>query len=190
LTSYQSASEHTAKRILQKLGEVPVLEICCGIGGTTVFLAQYLPRVYAVDINPERIRAAKMNAKTFGIENKITFIEGDVLDEKILVKARNEGVKAIISDVEWRNDLTLPLTETTPDITKTVPSTPLLFEKLNKLVTENIVMHMAANSNREQLEKLGKCEIEKMIYLGGVKFINAYFGELVNRAGKSSYVMK
>lgn len=190
LTSYQLASEHTARRILQKLGKVPVLEICSGVGGTTVFLAKYLPHVFAVDIKSERIRAAKINAKTFGIENKVTFIERDALDEGMLVKARKEGVRAIISDVEWRKDLTLPLTETTSNIAKTIPSTPLLFEKLNRLVTKNIVMHMAANSNKDQLEKLGKCEIEDMIYLGKVKFINAYFGELVNKVGRSSYVMK
>lgn len=190
LTSYQSASEHTAKRILRKLGEVPVLEICSGVGGTTIFLAQYLPHVYAVDINPERIRAAKINARTFGVENKITFIESDALDEGMLAEARKSGVQAAISDVEWRDDLSLPLSETTPDITKTIPSTPTLFEKLSRLVTKNLVMHMAANSNRWQLRRLDKCEIEEMIYGSNVKFINVYFGELIDKIGTSVYVMK
>jgi len=51
-------------------------------------------------------------------------------------------------------------------------------------------MHMAANTNREQLKKLGRCEIEEMFYLGNVKFINVYFGKLTNKTGTSSYVMK
>jgi len=100
------------------------------------------------------------------------------------------GVRAVISDVEWRDDLNLPLSETTPGIVRTIPSTPILFEKLSKLVTKNIIMHMAANTNREQLKKLGRCEIEEMFYLGNVKFINVYFGKLTNKTGTSSYVMK
>lgn len=190
LTSYQSASEHTAQRILEKLGQVPILEICCGVGGTTVFLAQYLPHVYAVDINPERIKAARINAKTFGVENRITFIKSDALDERMLTKVGRSGVGAVVSDVEWRDDLRLSLSETTPDITKTIPSTHVLFEKLNRLVTTNIVMHMAANSDRRQLRRLGKCEMEEMVYLGDVKFINVYFGKLMNKVGTSSYVME
>lgn len=190
LTSYQSASEHTAKRILRKLGRVPILEICSGVGGTTVFLAQYLPHVYAVDISSERIKAARINAKTFGVADRITFIESDALDEKMLVEAGESGVQAVVSDVEWRDDLSLSLSETTPDITRTIPSTPVLFEKLNRFVTRNIVMHMAANSNRNQLRKLGKCEIEEMTYYNDVKFINVYFGKLANRVKTSSYTMK
>lgn len=190
LTSYQLASEHTAKRILAKLGKVPVLEICSGVGGATIFLARYLPHIFAVDVNPERIRAARINAKTFGVENRITFIEGDALNEKILSEAKKNGVQAVVSDVEWRDDLSLSLSETTPDITKTIPSTPILFGKLNSFVTENIVMHMAANSNRNQLRKLGRCEIEGMTYLDDIKFINVYFGKLVDKAGTSSYMMK
>ncbi|PIR25788.1 MAG: hypothetical protein COV41_02670 [Candidatus Brennerbacteria bacterium CG11_big_fil_rev_8_21_14_0_20_43_10] len=190
LTSYQSASEHTAKRILRKLGKVSVLELCCGVGGTTIFLAQYLPHIYAVDINPERIKAAKINVKTFGVGNRITFIESDALDEKMLIEARESGVQAVVSDVEWRNDLNLPLSETTSDITKTIPSTPVLFEKVNRLVTRNIVMHMAANSNRNQLRKLGSCEIEETTYYDDVKFINVYFGKLANKVKTSSYAMK
>jgi trimethylguanosine synthase len=190
LTSYQSASEHTAKRILRKLGKVPVLELCCGVGGTTVFLAKYLPHIYAVDINPERIRAAKVNARTFGVEDKITFVVRDALDEGMLVQARKNGVQVVVSDVEWREDLGLSLSETTPDITKTIPSTPILFEKVSRLVTKNLAMHMAANSNKEQLRKLGVCEIEEMSYYGKVKFVNVYYGRLVNKEGISSYAMK
>ncbi len=108
----------------------------------------------------------------------------------MLAEARKSGVQAAVSDVEWRDDLSLPLSETTPDITKTIPSTPILFEKLSRLVTKNLVMHMAANSNRWQLRRLGKCEIEEMIYSSDVKFINVYFGELIDKIGTSVYVMK
>lgn len=189
LTSYQKASEHTAQRILSKFGKVRVLEICSGVGGTTIFLAEKLEHIYAVDLNPIRIKFAKENARTFGIEDKITFINADGLDEGMLKKAKEDGVKVVVSDVEWRADLSLSLTETTPNIDQTIPSTPVLFEKLNRLVSKNIVMHMAANTNKEQLMALGDCEIEEMFYEGKVKFINVYFGDLIDKKGVTKYSM-
>lgn len=187
LTSYQAASEHTAKRIAEKLGGVKVFEICCGVGGATVFLAKVLPHIYALDINPDRIEAAKVNAKTFEVADKITFVRGDGLDEAIMQQMKQNGVEAAVSDVEWRADLTLSLAETTPDISQTIPSTPTLYEKLTRNLTSNIVMHMAANSNKEQIQKLGKCEIEEMTYDGVVKFINVYFGKLIEKEGITRY---
>lgn len=189
LTSYQLASEHTAERIVKNLGKVPVLEICCGVGGTTVFLAKYLPHVYAVDLSSTRIEAAKINAKTFGVEDKITFIHGDGLDETILKKAKNDGVQAVITDVEWRNNLSKTLQETTPNIEETIPSTPRLYEQLSQLVTSNIAMHMAANSNKNQLTALADCEVEELTYQGITKFINVYFGSLIDLPGISNFAM-
>ena len=122
-------------------------------------------------------------------ENKITFINTDGLDEKMLKKAKEDGVKVIVSDVEWRADLSLSLTETTPNIDQTIPSTPILFGKLNRLVSKNIIMHMAANTNKEQLMALGECEIEEMFYEGKVKFINVYFGDLIHNKGVTRYSM-
>ena len=189
LTSYQDASEHTAKRILEKLGSVSVLELCSGVGGTTVFLAKKLHHVYAVDMKPTRIEAAKINSQTFGVAEKVTFVCGDVLDEKLLSNFKDKYIKAVVTDVEWRDDLSHSLAETTPDIAKTIPSTPPLFEKINKLVCSDIIMHMAANTNKEQLQQLGRCEIEEMIYQGVVKFLNVYFGKLKNTVGVTRFVM-
>ncbi len=190
LTSYQSASEHTAKRILEKLGTVNVLELCSGVGGTTVFLAKKLEHIYSIDLKPLRIKAAKINAQSFGVANKITFICGDVLDEKLLIKFKNNNIQAVVTDVEWRDDLSNSLLETTPDITKTIPPTPILFEKINRLICPNIIMHMAANTNKEQLQQLCDCEIEEMIFGGVVKFINVYFGKLINSIGTTQFIMR
>lgn len=189
LTSYQSASEHTAARIMEKLGKVPVLELCCGVGGTTVFLAQELPYIYAVDLNPKRLAAARINARTFGVEEKITFVQGDSLDEDLLIRARKDGVQAVVTDVEWRDNLSKSLQETTANIADTIPSTPVLFEKLTRLVSPNMVMHLATNSNKDQLRAMADCEIEQLVYQGTVKFLNVYFGQLANLVGVSHFLM-
>lgn len=51
-------------------------------------------------------------------------------------------------------------------------------------------MHLATNTNKNQLMKLGNCEIEEMMYEGKVKFINVYFGNLINKKGITQYTME
>ena len=189
LTSYQAASEHTAARIRSKLGLVAVAELCSGVGGTTVFLAQQCTHVYAVDIKKQRIEAAEANAKTFKVENKISYLCGDVTCDEIILALSKKGVGAVVTDVEWRDDLSHSLAETTPDISKTIPSTPLLYEKVSQRLSPNIVMHLPANSNKKQLQELGECEIEEMYYGNEIKFINVYFGKLKNIVGTTQYFM-
>ncbi len=189
LTSYQAASEHTAARILEKLGKVNVFEICSGVGGTTVFLAKRMAHVYALDINPVRIEAAKINARTFDVLTKITYIQGDALDDKIIDQLRAKDIDAVVSDVEWREDLSRSLSETTPDIDKTIPNTSALYRKMTTALTRNLIMHMAANTDKQQLRQLGSCEIEEMTYQGRVKFINVYFGALINAVGVTRFDM-
>lgn len=112
-------------------------------GGITIFLAKKLAHIFAIDINPIRIQAAKQNAKTFNVLNKITFIEGDILDEKLLSSLKdNNKIEAVVTDVDWRDDLTKSLKETAQSISKTIPSTPIIFEKINRLITSNIIMHL------------------------------------------------
>jgi tRNA G37 N-methylase Trm5 len=178
-TNYQKASIHTALRIKESLGEISILELCCGVGGMTVFLAKYHPKIIAVDLNEKRIEAAKINAKTFGVGGKTEFIIGDVLDEKLLLNAKQKGVQTVVIDVEWRDRPTEPWNSYASNIANTIPSTTLLFEKVNRLVTSNIIMHMAPNVIKSQLRQLGRCEIEEISLQGKIKFLNVYFGELI-----------
>jgi len=77
-------------------GEI-VLDAYCGTGTISLFLSQKAKKVYGVEIVPEAIENAKMNAK----ENKILnteFIVGDA--EKIIPKLIEGGVKADVVVVD------------------------------------------------------------------------------------------
>lgn len=50
-------------------GEEIVFDAYCGIGTITLFLAQHAKKVYGVEIIPEAIADANMNAKLNGFEN-------------------------------------------------------------------------------------------------------------------------
>lgn len=179
--NYQKASEYVAQRILEQIGKVKVLELCCGIGGMTVFLAQVLPHVYAVDLNTVRLEAAAINAKTFGVSEKITFIQQNVLDEELLTTMKRNNVEAVITDVEWRATATDSWNTYTPHLSETIPSSTALFEKASTLVSPNIMMHMPAIIPYDDLRSLGQCEIQQCIYKNDVKFLNVYYGKLATQ---------
>ena len=52
-------------------------DLYCGIGTIGIFASKYVKKVYGIEIVPEAIKDAKINAKLNNIEN-IEFIEGDV----------------------------------------------------------------------------------------------------------------
>ncbi|MFA6005360.1 MAG: methyltransferase domain-containing protein [Patescibacteria group bacterium] len=177
-TNYQGASEHVARRIKEDLGVVPVLELCCGIGGTTVFLAKMLQHIYAVDLNPVRIKAARKNAENFGVGDKITFLNKNALDTKMLKQAKQDHVLAVFVDVEWRSNANQNWNESTADISKTIPPITNVFAVTTKLVTKNIVLHLSPQIDHGQLQSLGECEIEEVVINGEVKMLNVYYGIL------------
>lgn len=178
LTTYQAATEYLGTKIQKLFDHANVLEICCGIGGATVFLAPYVKHIYAVDQNAERLDAAIVNARHFGVENKITFLQGDGLDEALLQNISKNSINVVLTDVEWRSDLNLSLKENTPNIHETIPPTDVLYEKLARIVSQNIAMHLSKVTNRSQLRQLGRCQIEEISFAGQTRFINAYYGKL------------
>lgn len=62
------------------LKEVTVLDLCTGSGCIAISIAKGLPagRVYAVDISEGAVNIAKENAERNGVEDRITFLAGDL----------------------------------------------------------------------------------------------------------------
>ena len=71
-------------------GEEVVFDAYCGIGTITLFLAQHAKKVYGVEIIPEAIEDAKMNAKLNGFENA-QFAVGK--SEDVIPAWIKEGIK-------------------------------------------------------------------------------------------------
>ncbi|KAF0756403.1 trimethylguanosine synthase-like [Aphis craccivora] len=67
-------SYHIAKRCRNNI----VLDPFCGAGGNIIQLAMICKKVIAVDIEPNKIRMARHNAKIYGVAEKIEFIVGDI----------------------------------------------------------------------------------------------------------------
>lgn len=63
--------------------ERPILVDCfAGAGGNTIAFAKTgkWKRIYAIEKNPVVLQCAKHNAKIYGVENQITWFEGDCFE--------------------------------------------------------------------------------------------------------------
>ena len=72
-----------ASQLIKENALSHIVEIGTGIGIIAVMLARIFPHlsITATDINPKAISLAKENAKNFGVEDRIAFIETSLLDD-------------------------------------------------------------------------------------------------------------
>ena len=76
----QASSEATARyRARRYAGARQVADLCCGIGGDLIALAEHHP-VLAVDIDPLHLRMAQANAGVYGVAGNVRAVRADVRD--------------------------------------------------------------------------------------------------------------
>jgi tRNA G37 N-methylase Trm5 len=63
-------------------GRVILVDCFAGAGGNTIAFAKTgkWKRIYAIEKNPAVLQCAKHNAKIYGVENQITWFEGDCFE--------------------------------------------------------------------------------------------------------------
>jgi len=78
LSLEQSTGETIARYIAQRFQpEWQVADLTCGLGGNTIFLAERVSHVMAIDLEAEKIICAQENALAYDVATKINFIVGD-----------------------------------------------------------------------------------------------------------------
>ncbi|GAB6032771.1 hypothetical protein CHUAL_011635 [Chamberlinius hualienensis] len=82
----EKIADHIAKKFKSRL----VIDAFCGAGGNTIQLAKRSLKVIAIDIDPNKIRMAKNNARVYGVDHLIDFIIGDYL--KLASSLKSEAV--------------------------------------------------------------------------------------------------
>ena len=79
----QATAEPIARhRALRYAGASAIVDLCCGIGGDLLALAQVNPeaRLRAVDRDPVHLATVALNATVMGVADRVTFVEADVGD--------------------------------------------------------------------------------------------------------------
>ncbi len=89
-------TEHLVERALQIFGptaEPTLIDLGTGSGAIAVSLAHYLPhsRIWALDVRPDILELARDNARRSGVQDRIRFILGDLL-EPVLQEGPVDGI--------------------------------------------------------------------------------------------------
>ncbi|MFO0846102.1 MAG: class I SAM-dependent methyltransferase [Gemmataceae bacterium] len=75
----QASSEPVSRHRARRFTGLPcVADLCCGVGGDALALAEGT-HVFAVDRDPLRLAMARLNVAAYGGISQATFLEGDVL---------------------------------------------------------------------------------------------------------------
>jgi len=72
--------EMLALQLAASLPGKVVLDGFCGIGGCAIAFARSGKKVLAIEIDERRLEMARNNARVYGVEDRITFIHGDVTE--------------------------------------------------------------------------------------------------------------
>ncbi|VVB74838.1 Release factor glutamine methyltransferase [uncultured archaeon] len=169
---YMSCPEEVAQHLAKNLSKFnTAVELCSGVGVTTIQLAKQMKKVTGVDINQENIFAAKKNAVLYGVSDKTEFILGDVLSVKLLKSIKAE---VAVLDPDWSNQDS-DKTKHVLELDKTQPNLKKLYNLTKKYVTNNIVARVPKTFTLKTISKLGPCNIENVYWGNKLRFKIAYF---------------
>ena len=175
MANYPAAAQKLAARFAGR----DVLELCCGIGATTVFLASVARHVVAVDIEAKRLRFAARNARALGVRDRVVFVEADALDPVLL---RRFADRAVFADPAF-NPRGRSVDHHTSDLGCTQPPTDGLVRMILDSCSPDMALRTAPKVLRSSLFDLGASEVEVVSLDGVPKFQYAFFGALARAPG-------
>lgn len=168
LSLEQSTSELIARHLAQRFkSDWIVADLGCGLGANTIFLAETVKKVIAVDLDDFKIECVKHNVAVYGVNNKIEFRFGDAFDNI------NSEVDAFFLDPARDRD----------GQTKTrslLNSSPALLDILPKLfqVTKNVAVKISPAFDYEELDLLPEQpEVEIISEDNNCKVAMLWFGD-------------
>jgi|SRR3989338_2584130 len=151
-----------------------IADLGCGIGFQSFAFAKTCKKVYALEIDTERIKLAEKNAHALGIKN-IEFIHGDALSEKVIKQLQE--VDIVFCDPERLPE------ESKRSIATIKPSISELLKKYGAL-TENIAIEFPPQITEIPFD----CEREYLSIDGALNRLTLYFGDL-KKCARSAVVL-
>ncbi|CAF4230010.1 unnamed protein product [Didymodactylos carnosus] len=79
--------EKIARHISKRCQCDVIIDAFCGVGGNAIQFAFTCEKVIAIDIDQKKIECAKQNARIYGVEDRIEFIQGDFMKLAPTLKA-------------------------------------------------------------------------------------------------------
>ncbi len=166
----EAVADYRAERLRCKV----IADLGCGIGFQAFAFAKKCGKVYAVEIDTEKIESAKKNAKALGISN-IEFIAGDVLSDKVLKQLKD--VEIVFCDPERLPE------ESKRSVGTIRPSIPELLKKYSA-ITENIAIEFPPQMTEIPFD----CEKEYLSVGGQLNRLTLYFNGL-HKCNRSAVIL-
>lgn len=164
---YSVCPEDVALAIAERVRSSTVFDAFGGVGGNSIAFARKGKIVWFTDINAERVRMAKANARIYSVEDKITF-----LSEDFFVAAKHVSAGAVYIDPPWggpsysQKEL-FSLRDFSPDGVAILQISFQLFPEVILRVPSNFDMHELQQFDRkftvEENHSAGKL-ISKTVY--------------------------
>jgi len=175
---YSATPESIAKEIAIRCGTGVVVDAMCGCGGNAIqFALNGAKRVVAIELDAKRLELCKNNARVYGVEDKIEFINGNAFE----VLPTLTDVDCVFLAPPWGGML---YHEKYFDIRKMSVDGVEIFKVAQK-VSRNIAYFLPRNVDKKQIVSLagqdGLVELAKNVMFGKVKSITAYFGDLADK---------
>jgi trimethylguanosine synthase len=169
---FMSVQEVAALHVARRLKKfTSCVELCCAVGAMAIHIARFIPKVYAIDIDSQRIADAKINAQTYNVVDNVIFITGDVLNEALLKDIKAE---VAILDPDW-SEVGIEKSDHTVDIDKMQPSMRQMILLTQKYITSNIVIRVPKYFTLATLDEFGAHELESVYIDDKLKFKIVYF---------------
>lgn len=168
--THELAAEYRAQRLKCKT----IVDIGCGIGFQSFAFAKTCKKVYAIEIDKEKIKLAEKNAMILGWKN-IEFIHGDALSGNVLKQLKN--VDIVFCDPERSPE------ERKRNVATIKPSIPELLRKYGAL-TGNIAIEFPPQITEIPFD----CEQEYLSIDGALNRLTLYFGDL-KRCERSAVIL-
>jgi tRNA1(Val) A37 N6-methylase TrmN6 len=167
-------------QIAERFRNRRILETCTGGGFTTIALARVGAHVITVDIDPDHQAQAKQNLGKAGVLDRVTFVLGDILDERIW-----DGlppVDAAFLDPDWA--------ETGPNHvhrfarSSTRPPADALLESSLR-ATRNVALILPPRLDIHELDSLPAHERQRLYLDQSHELYCIYFGDLAVSLGET-----
>ena len=177
---FMGSWEKETEYLSDYIGSGKVLEVCCAAGLKSVILAKK-HKVIAIDINEDRLSAAKDNALLFKVNKNVEFKKIDA--ENFNELKRLGSFDAIYVDVDWRENLCHPIKKQNIDPFKTCPRTDKLYLNLRKLHPKiPIIFKISPFVRIKDLTKLGPCVFEELYIDEKFLSYNVYFDPKIKKS--------
>ncbi len=165
---YSVGPEDIADKNAIKTGAKIVVDGFCGIGGNTIGFAKHADHVYAIEIDHNRIEMAKNNLKVYGLEDKVTFIEGDYFKEAPLIQADAVFIAPPWGGPDYSQKERFTLEDFSPSGKDILD---LAFKHFSK-----VVLQIPKNFDLSELDQFGKeYTVENEMYEDNIMFKTVYF---------------